>query len=431
MHNTVIEEKPNKIASFNGIDIYNVRTTKFKTNSINIFFHDNLNRENAAKNALIPAVLRRGCEPFPTLQDIALYLEGQYGTAFDCGVVKKGERQILQFYTEFVADEYTGEKSNLLEKAFNLLCDIITRPVLENESFKSEYVAQEKENLRRLIEGRVNDKVQYSVDKCYEEMCRDERFGVYEYGSVSDLDAINEKNLYEHYKSFIETLPISIYFSGNLDENQINSITGRLSTIKRTNIKKVDISNVVKEVKEVKNLTDKMNVSQAKLSMGFRTNTSSNDMDYYPLLVYNGILGGGMHSKLFQNVREKESLAYYVFSRLEKFKGLMLIGSGIESQNKQKAIDIILQQMEEMAKGNISDYEFDATIRTIETGVNSLRDSQLHIVDFYLSQAIVNTNDDFNSIIDKIKKVTKQDVINISGKIKLDTVYFLSGEAGS
>jgi predicted Zn-dependent peptidase len=169
-----------------------------------------------------------------------------------------------------------------------------------------------------------------------------------------------------------------------------------------------------------------MDVSQAKLCLGFRTNTPPGSEDYYKLLVYNGILGGGIHSKLFQNVREKASLAYYVFSRIEKFKGLMVVSSGIETENREKAEEIILEQMEEIRKGNISDYEFDSTIKTIETGVRSLSDNQIQMVDFYLSQAIINGKDNFESLIKKVKSVTKQDVIDIASKIKLDTKYFLT-----
>ena len=126
------------------------------------------------------------------------------------------------------------------------------------------------------------------------------------------------------------------------------------------------------------------------------------------MMVYNGILGGGIHSKLFQNVREKASLAYYAFSRLEKFKGLMVISSGIEMKNKDKALEIILQQLEEIKKGNISDYEFESTMKTIETGIKSLKDSQMQIVDFYLSQAVAGTKDSFDDIIDKGEKGDKK-----------------------
>jgi predicted Zn-dependent peptidase len=423
-----MEEKLEKAASFNGIDVFLLPAEKFKTNTINIFFHDNLSRDSAARNALVPAVLRRGCESFPTFQEIALYLEELYGASFDCGIVKKGERQILHFYMEHAADRYTGQDENLFEKAFDLLIEIITRPVLAQGAFKSEYVQQEKENLRKLIESRVNDKMQYAVDKCLEEMCREEPFGVYEYGAVEDLDRIQPGDLYEHYVRLLETLPVSVFITGSVEKRNIDRVIDRLYQLKRGNVKKVDISSVEKEVREVRNVTDSMNVNQGKLSLGFRTNTSSNDRDYFSLVVYNGILGGGVHSKLFQNVREKAGLAYYAASRLEKFKGLMVVYSGIEIVNKDKALEIILKQVEEIKAGNISDYEFESTRKTIESGIKSLKDSQLYMVDFYLSQIVVNMNDTLDTVIEKVKNVTRQDVVNIAAKIKLDTVYFLTGK---
>jgi len=430
MEKALAEEQAMKIASFNGIDVYRLNTRKFKTSSINIFFIDNLSRENVTRNALIPAVLRRGCERFPTFQDIALYLEELYGASFDCGVAKKGELQIIQFYIEHISDTYTLEDESLFEKAFDLVYEIITRPVLENGAFKKEYVEQEKLNLKRLIESRVNDKLQYSIDRCFEEMCRDEPFGLYEYGSVPDLDAISETVLHEHYKLLLSTFPVKVFISGEIQEEKIDRFINKLTQIGRGSIKRTGMGEIRKEVKQVNNVVEKMNVNQGKLSLGFRTNTSPGEKDYYSLIVYNGILGGGIHSKLFQNVREKASLAYYVFSRLERFKGLMVIGSGIELENKDKTLAIIMKQLDELKSGNISDYEYESTLKTIETGVKSLKDSQLQMVDYYLSQVIASTNDNFETIIEKVKKVTKQDIVNTAGKIELDTVYFLTAGSG-
>lgn len=428
MHNNSITEKASKVASFNGIDIFKIFSEKFKTNTINIFFHDNLTKESVTKNALVPAVLRRGCEGFPTFGDIALRLEELYGASFDCGVTKKGERHIIQFYIEFVAERYAGEGTNILKNAFDLLLEVITRPVLENGVFKSEYLKQEKENLKRLISSRVNDKVQYAADKCLEEMCRDEPFGIYEYGDVSQLDSIDEENLYLHYMSALKTYPISVYISGDFDDSDIDIICQKLKGLERGTVKNLDNPSVGARVTEVRQVEEKMNVKQGKLSLGFRTGISPNEADYYSLLVYNGILGGGIHSKLFQNVREKAGLAYYVFSRLEKFKGLMLVSGGVEAENRGKTVDIVMKQLEEIKKGNISDYEIDSTLKGIETGMKSLCDSQLSIVDFYLGQVISGTNDDFETIIERVKRVTKNDVLRVADKINLDTVYFLAPE---
>ncbi len=429
MTNTVLSENQiSEIASFNGIKVYQIKTNKFKTNSINIFFHDNLSRENASKNALLPAVLRRGSVNFPTIQDISLYLEELYGAAFDCGVTKKGENQIVQFYLDFISDKYANGKADLTNKAFDLLFEIITQPVTENGVFKKEYMEQEAKKLKELIESRVNDKVQYGVDKCLEVMCENEPFGIFDYGNIEDINKIDAANLHDHYKYFLETLPVYVFISGDIVDEQINYIVDKLKKINRGNIKTLPQVSVEKHVSEVREVTEHMNVNQAKLSIGFRTNTDPKSEEYYKLMVYNSILGGGLHSKLFQNVREKNAMAYYVFSRLEKFKGLMVISGGIEISNKDKAYDVIMKQLEDMKNGVISDYEFEASIKSIETGINSLKDSQLQVVDFNLSQIIAGTQDSPDDIIEKVKKVTRQDVIDVAKKIEMDTVYFLTSK---
>ena len=415
-----------EIASFNGIKVYQIKTDKFKTNSVNIFFHDNLSREKASKNALLPAVLRRGSVNFPTIQDISLYLEELYGATFDCGVTKKGENQIIQFYLDFICDKYASGETDLTKKAFDLLFEIITNPVTENGVFKKEYVQQEAKNLKELIESRVNDKVQYGVDKCLEVMCENEPFGIYDYGTIEDIDTINESNLYEHYKYFLETLPVYVFVSGDINDEKIGYIIDKLKQIKRGEIKNIQSANVEKHVSQVREVVERMNVNQAKLSIGFRTNIEPNSDNYYKLMLYNSILGGGIHSKLFQNVREKNGMAYYVFSRLEKFKGLMVISSGIEISNKDRAYDVIVKQLEDMKNGNISDYEFEASIKSIETGIKSLKDSQLQMVDFNLSQIIAGTKDTPDDIIEKVKKVSRQDVMDIAKYIEMDTIYFLT-----
>ena len=425
------EEKAEKIASFNGIDVYRIAAGKFKTSSINFFFNDNIQRESVTMNALVPAVLRRGSGQFKTFRDIALRLEELYGASFDCGVAKKGECHIIQFYMEFISDKFTLEDTSLFENAFNLLFEIVNDPALENGTFREDYLAQEKDNLKKLIESRMNDKMQYSVERCFEEMCKDEPYGLYEYGYVNDLPNITSKELYAHYKRMTEDYPLQVYLAGDMDSGKVDMVINKLSAMKRSQTKKLDCCNVEKTPETVKNITEKMNITQGKLTLGFRTSTAPGSTDYYALIVFNGILGGGIHSKLFQNVREKASLAYYAYSRLDRFKGLMVISSGVDMKNKEKAQAIMLEQLEEIKKGNISEYEYESTMKTIETGIKSLMDSQMQIVDYYLSQAVSKTADSFATMSDRIKKVTKQDVVNVSSKIQLDTVYFLTKDSNS
>ncbi len=425
-----VEEIAYKVASFNGIDIFWIKTEKFKTNSINIYFLDNLTRENVTKNALLPAVLRRGSSGHPTFRDIAMRLEELYGSSFDCDVSKKGEIQIIQFYTEFLSDKYAGTGSRQFENASDLLFEIMSQPLLKDGCFLKEYVDLEKDNLKKLIGNRVNDKMQYSLERCFDEMCRNEPYGIYEYGIVEDLERITPQELLSHFRQVLATYPAKVYITGDMDEDRIMKVVARLSTMERGEIKTILKNKVERDVASVSEITEKLNISQGKLSLGFRTNISADSQDYYTLMVYNGILGGGMHSKLFQNVREKASLAYYAYSRMEKYKGLMVVSSGIEIANKEKAKEIVLQQLEDIRNGKISDQEFDSTIKTIETGLKSLRDGQMQIVDFNLGQEVAGTDDSFETLIEKVKKVGRDDIVAIAPKIVLDTVYFLTSVEG-
>lgn len=419
-------EQAVKAASFNGIDIYVIRSDKFKTSSIHFYFQDNLESEYVTANALLPAVIRRGSEDYPTSRDITMRLEKLYGASFDCGVSKKGERHLLHFYTEFLSRRYIPDGSDPFTAGFDLLYGIISKPVLENGMFREKYVGQEKDKLRMLIESRVNDKMQYSVDRCLEEVCRNEPYGIYEYGFTSDLDSIGAEELTDRYRTMMESYPLKVYLVGDITDRETDMVIARLSGLKRGNLIALRDGFMQKWGVEPRNVTETMNVTQGKLCLGFRTNTAPGGNSYYNLMVYSSILGGGIHSKLFQNVREKASMAYYAFSRLEKFKGLMVVSSGIETGNKDKALDIMLKQLEEIRKGAVTEYEMEASAKSIETGIKSLADSQAGMVDFYLSQAVSCTNENLADIIKNVKKVTKNDVVQTANDIVLETVYFLT-----
>ena len=176
------------------------------------------------------------------------------------------------------------------------------------------------------------------------------------------------------------------------------------------------------------NINEKLNVTQGKLAIGFRTSTSINDTDMPAMQVFNSIFGSGAHSKLFNNVREKLSLAYYASSQLDKFKGLCIVNAGIEFENYQKALDETLVQLEDIKAGKISDLEFDSSINAIVNSYNSYLDDQFSLQLYYLDEEIAGTDMDISQRIDAIKSVTKNDVMHAAQKLKLDTVYFLTGK---
>jgi predicted Zn-dependent peptidase len=302
---------------------------------------------------------------------------------------------------------------------------MLENPMKEDGGFKKSLFTQERDNLVDYIRSRVNDKMRYSLTRCLEEMCEGEPFAIPGDGTEEGALLLSPQNTLEIYEQMVSSYPAYAYISGQVDDKSIQRFIDGFLARDRGNVKKINTECVSKDVKQIKRLDEKMDVSQGKLCMGFRTHVSPVSEDYFPMVVYNGILGGDTHSKLFRNVREKASLAYYAQSVLEKYKGLMIIMSGIESANRTKAEEIILKQVEAMEQGDFSEEDIEAAKKSLETGMKSMQDSQSGIVDFFMSQHLTESGEDIDSMIEKLNSVTIDDVVRVAQKVQLDTIYFL------
>lgn len=389
-----------------------IKTKGFKTNLYAIFLTVPMNKEDVTFNSLIPAVLRRGTEKYPNQLEINKKLEDMYGANFNCGVDKMGDYQILKFYMETLSNKYLPEKQN----AVSFLKELVFNPLIEDNGFKKEYVEQEKENIKKLIEARKDNKARYSYDRCIEEMFEGEAYGIYKYGTIEDLEKINEKNLYEHYKKLIKEARIDCFSCGE----EVESID---ITIDNNNEDKIN-SELEEHTIKNKEIKEEMDVSQGKLIIGLQTPKGPKTV----ISVYNTVLGGGANSKLFQNVREKEGLAYSASSTYVRRKNVIFIKTGIKTSNYEKAVDIIKKQLEEMKNGNITDDEFESAKNLITSNIRLMKESQEDLIAYYFDQKLYEENLSVNQYIEKLENVTKQEVIDIAKDIKLDTIYFLQGE---
>ncbi|EOD01249.1 EF-P 5-aminopentanol modification-associated protein YfmF [Caldisalinibacter kiritimatiensis] len=407
-----------------GLYLNVIHTNKFKTNLVNVYILRPLNREEVTKNALIPLILRRGTKEYKTSLDIQKRLEELYGSNLSINVNKKGERQIIRFTIEGPDSDIVAS-DNLLKDQLKMLYNIITNPLLEKELFSVKYVEQEKKNLKKKIEGRVNNKKQYALDRCIEEMCKNENYRLYKYGYTEDIEKITNSDLYKHYKEILKTSPIFISVVGNVMKEDIVEQIKNIFKFRRDNIIEIPREDVIKAVVEVNKVFDEMDVNQGKLTLGYRTNVPYEDELYESLLLASNILGGGPNSKLFENVREKESLAYYVYSKSYKFKSIMLIASGIEFQNYDKALDIIRKQVEDMKKGKFEQGHIENSKSSLITAIKSMTDNNFSLAEFYLSQFITNDNRSINQIINNLKVISKDNVVEAAKKLSLDTIYFL------
>ena len=410
-----------------GIKFHILNTDKFKTNLFAIFLSVGLNRENVTKNALVSMILRRGSKTMKSQEEISKKMEELYGASFDCGLDKTGDNQVLKFYIEAINDKYLPEhRENVLKTVLENLLEIVFDPYIENEGFKKEYLEQEKNNVRQRIEGKIDNKARYSLERCIEEMYKDEPYGLYKFGYIEDLDSINEKTLYKYYIDLINTCKIDIFLSGNLNED-VEKIIEKNENIKKLQERMPSFEvPKIPEKREIKEniVTESKEVTQGKLVIGLNVNIDS-DEEKYTTLMYNSILGGSANSKLFQNVREKEHLAYAASSTYYRFKSIIFINSGIEISNYDKALELIRKQIEEMKNGNFTEEEIENSKKGIIAAINTIDDEQDTGITYYFGQELSNSNVSEEEYIGKIENINKEDIVDIANKVQINTIYFL------
>lgn len=412
-----------------GIKIHKIETNQFKTNLYAVFLATPLKRENVTKDALIAAVLRRGTKNIISQDKISKELEEMYGASFDCGIEKTGDNHIIKFYLEALNEEFLPEKEELTQKCINILLDIVTNPFVENNGFKQEYVDGEKENLKQIINGKIDNKARYSLDRCIEEIFKGEPYGLYKYGYVEDLEKITPQNLYEYYKELIKNCKIDIYYSGIFDnDNTEKIIEKRLqeNNIEPRNAKYV-INNEMTEKKqksETKTVEESMDVTQGKLVLGLQID-DNNKNSRFVASVYNAILGGGANSKLFQNVREKNSLAYTASSSYIRTKNVILVHCGIDIEKYEKALETIKEQIEDMKKGNFTDKDIEDAKKLIISSVKSISAEQDTEITYDYGQELSNEHTTIKDYQQNIEQVKREQIVDIANKININTIYFL------
>lgn len=416
----------------NGINLYILPTKKFKTISTGLFIHQELSSELAALNALLPSVLEKGCRLYPDYLTLQRRLENLFGAELSTDIIKSGERHTLAFTMETADDRYLSGNGNLLTEGLTLLSAVITDPLLDDGIFREAIVKQEKNQLVKDIKALLNDKATYASERCLAEMCSDERFGIFRLGRIEDYESISPADLYRYFEKLLYHNPVDLYVVGDVDERQVIDTVANLFSFKRS---KEQFKLPEPEIRTVKTgarfLEEKMAVNQAKLVLGYRTATGFKDQLHCPLLVYSGILGGFPHSKLFMQVREEAGLAYYIHTRLERHKGLMLIAAGINFEDYERVMAIINQQLGDMAEGKIGDSELENTKRGLINQLLSRQDNPGQLISFHLDGLIGGYNYSFKELIDGIEAVGLNDIMTVAERNMLDTAYLLRPVEGS
>lgn len=407
------------------ITLHHIPMMKFKTTGVGIYIGRSLKKEEASLNAVLPYILIKGTECAKKPSDLAKALQNLYGASLSAGVSKRGDNQFINFEGEVIADRYAPEGEKLLEGLMSIMLSVVFSPLTENGAFLTDITQREKANCIDKIKGIINDKTRYADKRCREEMFKGEAYSISEYGYIDEIENLTPAELYSHYLKLVSESEINIFVCGEVDIAATAELISRVVSEKVFKKAVLSLPQIIKSDRGVREIRENTELVQGKLSIGFRTNISCNDPEFWALVVANNIYGGGLGSKLFNNVREKLSLAYYVSTTLDKYKGFMLLHAGIAFDKFDEAKNEIFLQLDNMKNGAVSDSELDNAKSEIINGINSCYDDYQLLQSYYMGNIIAGTEISPEEYKENIRRVTKREVIAAISKLELDTVYFL------
>lgn len=414
-----------------GLNLFVHPTEKFKTTTVKLYCHHVLD-SNAARNALLTFLLRQGTRTCPDARSIARHLESLFGATLDLDVFKIGERQVVALHLQVLNDRFAKD-STLLRRAVQFLGELLTKPRLErDEGFTRGFFEQEKRNLVRLLESKIEDRHAYASDRLIEEMCRDEPYGIHELGTVDEVSAITRDELSEHYASWRETVPIDAFVVGDVEPESVADAFEDIWPRSRSRMTLEDLPGPVSwSVSESKCVHEACEARQAVLGMGYRIVQDDTRPTNLGFLYCDAVLGGGTFSKLFRNVREAEGLAYYAGSSFERIKGLLTIHAGIADENYERTLRIVKREVRAMRHGAIDDFELESARQSFLHRIRSIGDHPLALVRATLLARIAGTPMSLEKALARHEAVQKDDLVEAARCLVLDTVYFLGKRRAS
>lgn len=404
------------------------QTEKYKTALLSLSLLRPLREETASPGALLPSVLLRGTRAYPDMERISEHLDNLYGAGFSGTVRKKGETQAIGFFADFIDDALAPGKESVLREMTAFLGQVLLEPHLEAGAFSEDYVESEKRNLINAIESRINDKRAYATRRLIAEMCAGEAYGVDRLGSVEATRAITPTALTAFYRHVLSHSRYEIFYCGRADFDTVAALMR--DALAALPPREPDALATLPGAApaQVRRVREKMELTQAKLAIGLRTSITAGSEHYPAMVLLNAVYGGGVSSKLFDNVREKLSLCYYAGSAVEKYKGVMVVSSGVETGDLARAEREILRQLEDCKNSIISEKELEDARRYVLSSLRAGLDSPGRLEDFSLGQTISGDGETMDTLRARIERVTRHDVAAAARTLTLDTVFTLEGE---
>lgn len=406
-------------------DNYNlhiINTDKFKTVNVLFNFKRKIEKNEIAIRNLLNDILINSCSKYKTSREIEIQTQELYDLGISSRPYKSGNYHIISYKVTFLNEKYT--EKNMTLQSLEFMLDLIFKPNIINSGFNKEYYDILKNSIVEDINGLQDNPKKYSVTRLYENM-DDGPLSYRSCGYLKDLKNLNEQKLYEYYQDVINNDIIDIFIIGDIKEDYTKLFDKYIPNNKRINNELSHFLDL--KIDKEKELKETIKNNQSNLSIGLKTENLTDFELKYVMSLYSLILGGNPNSKLFQNVREKNSLCYHISSSPAIISKIITIVAGINKENYEKTVKLIKKELDNMEKGNIEDQEIEEAKKIYIAGCNQVYDSPMSIINNYLSNEYTGL-ELVEERIKNVKKVTKEDIVNFAKKIHIDTIFLLEGD---
>lgn len=409
-----------------GITLRCYTDARFKQGCLSIQFVRPMHKDEAALNALIPAILLRGCETSPDLRSITLRLDDLYGASVGVLVRRAGDYQTTGLVCGFIEEKYALPGDQVLAPMLQFLGELLLRPVQEKGGFCKEFVEGEKRNLQAAIEAQRNDKRTYASEKLFQYMCENDSYGVPRLGSVESVQAVTPESAWRQYQNLLKHSPVEIFYVGSAQPEVLEQLLKPLLAT---------VAQAVADLPEqtayapcsMTDRTEYLEVSQGRLAMGFVTDITFRDPRFVAMQLCNTILGVSMTAKLFTVIREKMSLCYDIGSTYYGSKGIVTVSAGIDFDKQDLVRREILRQLELCCQGQITPEELESAKQATISQLQGIHDSASAVEGYYGANALTGQNMTPQEYIRAIQLTTVEQIAQAAQTVKQHTVYFLRG----
>jgi predicted Zn-dependent peptidase len=418
-----------KVGLQEGVTLYIRKSEQFKTVNFSVKWKTALDAKKSALRAVLANVLEDSNGRYRTQTEFRNALDELYGTVLYSDAGKRGETHIVSLSAECVNDEYLSE-GGVLEEVLSLIKTVIFDPNVVDGQFDETVVNREKRSVKERIRSLYDDKTRFAQKRMLELIRPDSAASAPSYGMEEDVDALTSAELFTAYESMLNEDEIDIYIVGDIDEGDMTEKIKSLFTFKDRSAheRQSGTQHMAGKDTEVLHVQEKQDMKQGKLHLGFSTPVTFRHPDYAKMQVTNGVFGGFAHSKLFMNVREKESMAYYASSSYSSHYGLLYVMAGIDAELEEKAVKLIKEQLMALQQGEITDLEMEQTKALLANGIKSAFDSARGQIEVFDQYKELDENFTAETIISGWESVSKDDIKNMASEIKLEIVYLLSGK---